>query len=586
MTRTEHSRIHRMTFSIVTLLITSAACLSGHNASSRLAESTNHKGCSLNKERFIWPKDHAPKLIWVSLDSLNGAGLKQAVGLLKTPHPFGLKKILDSRNQNSHLRIHEPTITAPSHISTMTCSSAGKHGTFANTQWDGQAMVSGFVRPNGTETFATALFNSGRKVVTAGYPTLDNLEPTRTVSEGFAYGHSTGKSTVLGLKAGTPLSHVWTQSDSNTTFELNLPNGELRQRNDIRCLPDPCRIENSGVENIFDVTFMHAQGNYRAYIQKLNESHVYISQLRSNHSFPPSVKTSQERCGLIFSPGKNSRLSEFGMTALIGGMEHNLIYFDRNWAHYLPSTRADALFLYLEDLDALRHQLADQIGQSPEAIAHVAKVDHLLGELVQSLPRESNIVFVGDHGMSEVQIELNVRRILPSAALDNSQILTSGGSLFLYERDSLESGHGSHPNKKQDRWLREAKKQLTGFKFAPGNESVFARVYIKNTPEMIAAGLNHKNAPLLIAFANPKFALKDSLSAELVIADATGNQGPKPLPAGQHGHTSDHELMKAFVAGWGPQLDTVDFNAIKTNLDLVPAVAQALRWPIPKHCAK
>lgn len=584
MSRAAYSRFQLHTFSILTLLMTSISCVSGHSASSRIDGKENHASCSLNKKRFAWPKDHPPKLIWVSLDSLNETGLKQAVGLLKSPHPFGLKKIFSSRNQNPRLKIHDPTITATSHISTMTCSPAGRHGTFANSQWEGDAIVSGFVRPYQTETFATAILNSGRKVVTAGYPTLDNLESTRTVSEGFAYGESTGKSTVTKLQPGTPLTYAWTQSGLNTAFELTFPQGELRQKNDISCLPHPCKVEDSGVKNIFDVTFIDTQKNYRAYIQKLNESQIYISQLRSNNSFPAAVRETQERCGLIFSPGKNSRLSEFGMTTLMGGMEHNLIYFDRNWAHYLPSTRGDALFLYLEDLDALRHQLGDQIEQSPEAVAHVAKVDQLIGELVQSLPPESNILFVGDHGMSRIQFEINVRRVLPPTALSHSQILTSGGSLFLYGRNGGKTAPETDPSKEQLIWLRKAKSKLTRFKLSQIDEKVFAKVYIKNSPEMIAAGLNHKNAPLLIAFANPKFALQDSLSADLILADVKGMQGQRPRPAGQHGHTSDHGLMKAFVAGWGPALDKIQFNSVQSNIDLVPAVGQALGWPIPKHC--
>ena len=77
-------------------------------------------------------------------------------------------------------------------------------------------MISGFVRPYGTETFATAIKNSGRKVVTAGYPTLDNQEPTRTVDEGFTYGTSLGRSGILKTRSQSELKHSWSLEEGLT----------------------------------------------------------------------------------------------------------------------------------------------------------------------------------------------------------------------------------------------------------------------------------------------------------------------------------------------------------------------------------
>lgn len=542
--------------------------------------------CPLNSDRFSWPAGHPPKLVWLSIDSLNEEGLRKTVRLLKAPHPFGFKKILENTNKQSHLTVHEPTITASSHISTITCSAAGRHGTFANSQWNGSRMVSGFVRPYQTETFATSIKKSGLKVVTAGYPTLDNLEPTRSVSEGFAYGTSIGRSAVVKAPPGEEFRHDWFLQDQNKSLEVRFRQGQSWQRQNIICEPQPCLVTDSGVENILDVTFLHQKEHLRAYIQILNEHQLYFSQLKKSNVFPAQVQQLHDQCGLIFSPGKNPSLAEYGVGSSIAGMKHNLRYFSLNWAHYIPSTNADAVFLYLEDLDALRHQLADRIALEQDAVAHLADVDRLLGEFIESLPNETNVVIVGDHGMSTVKTELNVRQILPTQAVKQSQIITSGGSLFLYGRDSQSINLSQTPTPVEQQWLLEAKSTLTNFKTTPNGDAVFTKVLIKGSKEMQQAGLNHPEAPYLIAFAHPHFALKDSLSPDIVLSDASWTVEQRPIPPGQHGHASNHELMHTYVTGWGPDLNALHFSKLKSNLDLVPTVGEALNLPVPQHCQK
>jgi hypothetical protein len=539
--------------------------------------------CRLNPDRFVWPEDHSPKLVWISIDSLNESGLRELVPRLKSPHPFGFKKILEHANKQSRLKIHDPTITAPSHISTITCSSAERHGTFANSQWSGNRMVSGFTRLYGTETFATSIKNAGFKVVTAGYPTLDNAEPTRSVSEGFAYGVSLSRSAIVKIGTSAKISHTWSL-ENEKPLEVRIKPVRPLQNKDIECKPMPCTVSASGVDDIFDITFKLQTGSLRGYIQILNENEFYFSQLKMNKTFPESVNRLHEQCGLIFSPGKNPALASYGVRATLSGMKHNLRYFNLNWAHYLPLTRADALFMYLEDLDALRHQLADHLPHDIEALDHLAQVDTLVGDFLQSLPKETNVVILGDHGMSTVKRELNIRQILPASTLEQVQIVTSGGSLFLYGRDSQSTNMSNTPSRAELIWLANARHTLLNFKDPTSNQNVFTQVLIKGSAGMQKAGLAHREAPFLIAFAHPDFAIKDSLTTQLTLSDTSRANGPSPIPPGQHGHTSQHALMSSFVTGWGPQLNTVRFDSLKSNLEVVPVVGNALKLPIPKHC--
>lgn len=570
---------------LLTATLTVFSCVSILPESSTKSPAPFPPECRLGSERFSWPVDHPPKLVWLSIDSLNESGLKLALRSIPNPHPSGFKRILESRNKKAELKIQEPTITASSHISTITCSPAGRHGTFANSQWNGNAMISGFVRPYATETFATAIKNSGRKVVAAAYPTLDNQEPTRSVTEGFTYGASVGRSAVVKNQSKANLKHSWSLNEGELTFEVSLQKDSPIEPGSFACQPQPCDVTPSGVKDIFDVTFRRPLEHLRAYIQILNENEVYFSQLKKNGAFPERVSELHRECGLLFSPGKNPSLSEYGVQAITGGMKHNLRYFALNWAHYLPSTRADALFMYLEDLDALRHQLADRISSEINSIAHLAEVDRLLGEFLESLPKETNVVILGDHGMTTIKTELNVRQILPAKALKQSQIVTSGGSLFLYGLNSQSKSMSSEPNPEERAWLREAQKSLLNFRIPGNKKSIFAEAFIKGSDEMKKAGLAHADSPFLIAFADPDFSLKESLDSRLILADASWPEGRRPMPPGQHGHTSSHKAMQTFVTGWGPQLDAVRFDSLSNNLDLVPAVGQALGWPVPAHCS-
>jgi predicted AlkP superfamily pyrophosphatase or phosphodiesterase len=135
------------------------ACVSSNESSQKLKFPSTQ--CQLPKKRFNWSEKNPPKFIWLSIDSLNLSGLKEITSSLKQPHPKGFNWLMKAQNSNQSLTIREPTITASSHISTISCSTPEKHGIFANSQWNGKKMVSGFASPIRIETFATTLQKSG-----------------------------------------------------------------------------------------------------------------------------------------------------------------------------------------------------------------------------------------------------------------------------------------------------------------------------------------------------------------------------------------------------------------------------------------
>jgi predicted AlkP superfamily pyrophosphatase or phosphodiesterase len=563
-----------------------SSCVSAEKGNETAPNFMKPTNCKLSTKKLDWSGKKTPKLVFISIDSLNAAGLNEYVPKLSTAHPDGFKRILANSNNNHALIVHNPTITSSSHTSTITCSSAEKHGVFANAQWNGEKTVSGFNIPIQTETFPTAISKAGLKVVTAGYPTLDNSEQGRQVSEGFAYGDTHSQPTVVKLSRQAATTHAWLDSNGKEISKILIELGG-NNKLQLKCLDANCRVLNPLNDGLSPVEILTGKRKSTAYILPLDEnsSQVYISQLASNNSFPESVAATLDDCGIVFSPGKDVSLARFGANAVVAGMEHRLNFFRDAWTRYLPSTNADAIFLYLEDMDALRHQFAGDDKANPLVLKHLEKLDQLLGEFLASLPKETNVVIMGDHGMSTVQLELNIRKILPKEALENGQIVVSGGTLLLYGKNTQAGKSISTvPNSTDLKWLTATKNALERFRLDGKKKPVFEQVLLKDSKEMKDAGLNHGSAPFLIAFANDLYALQNSMEDKLILADLENSKLPPPRPRGQHGHYNQNSSMKSFLSLWGPEMNAVDANNIKQNIDVVPAVAKALGWPTPQQC--
>jgi predicted AlkP superfamily pyrophosphatase or phosphodiesterase len=537
--------------------------------------------CSLTSG-YRWNPQKPPKLLLLSLDSLNLDSLNEYIPRLKNPHPSGLSKILKQRNQNAHLIVRDPTITASSHTSTITCSTAGTHGIFANSQWNGQKNVSGFSAPTGVETFATALRTAGLKVVTAGYPSLDNSENGRTVSEGFAYGDNLGKATVVSMSGKESYEHAWKNQKDEILAKINIRRKD-NQQFQFECSDGSCTVSSEPSSSVQNLILTLGERRAVAYTidLKSKQEEIYLSPLGFNKAFPDGTLARLDDCGIVFSPGKDLSLARFGADAIISGLEHRLNFFHRTWRMYLPSTDADAIFAYLEDIDALRHQFAGDTEAQEKVLNHIQKVDQIVGELIQSLPKETNVVIMGDHGMSAVTKELNIRAIVPENALKEAIVYTSGGTLLMYPKTHA-SDKSNSPASNQ--WLTQTQEALLKFRLSGLSAPVFEKVLVKGTLGLSAAGLEHPNGPWLIAFANESVGLQNSMSDALVLADTKNPQLPPPRPRGQHGHNSENKTMRAFLTMWGPNLDSLQANQIKYNTDVVPALAKAMNWPSPKQC--
>ena len=153
---------------------------------------------------------------------------------------------------------------------------------------------------------------------------------------------------------------------------------------------------------------------------------------------------------------------------------------------------------------------------------------------------------------------------------------------MIYGKEAADAGVKTSPLNSAG--LNDLKIVLQKFRLPSQSQALFEKVYLKGSPEMKEAGLDHPKAPLLIAFAHQDFALQNSLSNDLVLADLSNKALPPPRPRGQHGHFNQNPRMKALLGLWGPSFVNLDAKTIYQNTDVVPAIAKALNLPVPSHC--
>jgi predicted AlkP superfamily pyrophosphatase or phosphodiesterase len=225
--------------------------------------------------------------------------------------------------------------------------------------------------------------------------------------------------------------------------------------------------------------------------------------------------------------------------------------------------------------------------------------DQDLGRLIAQLPKDVNVVVMGDHGMSAIQYEINARKLLPEGVSKYFQIRTSGGSLLLYPNGALDM---AVPQGLDLSVVAEhLRNQVVEF---DGGRKVFKSVVIRDDASARAIGLNGSMSPWISAFAEEGIAVQDRLEnpylvsrrESFMIPEALKAKYPDPMnsgslmqptPLGAHGHDSTLDSMKTHFFATGRDLRDLARDSLpKYNLEVVPFVAKNLGWPTLDTCVE
>ncbi|MFW7377287.1 MAG: alkaline phosphatase family protein [Oligoflexus sp.] len=545
------------------------------------------------------------RLFWLSLDGLQKAKIESLLPYLTEAHPLGLKYLLNLENWQSELEINNPTITASSHISTISCLPPGEHGIIANRQWNGSSYVSGFTADYGKETFVQTLVKHGLRVASLGYPSIDGSSPGRSASFGASYDDPINRGSIVSLSWGE--SRV-IQSPSRINSNETIPI-EVQVADDGKILTmvqgdQRFEAQVGDWSNIFFTTNELKHLTVVAFLARNEASssvEIYISPTMINHAHPQSFQQRLDSLNLVFSPGKDSSLlQKYGDEVFLKSMEHRLHYFTSTARYILSEEQPEAFFMYLEDLDVLGHLFEGDEERHALVGQYLAKLDQAVGSIMEQIPDSTEIVILGDHGMAATQYELNVLKLIENEAVSRVKIMTSGGSLFVY---GLDAPLDSMPPQ-NEAWFQKLVQSFRGARVAfDDNKQLFTKVLVKNSSEAQELGLAGAEMPWIIAFSEPGISLKTSFEDRLLLArrqsfrlsitndelfpDPTESGTlVEPKPYGSHGYFSKSDEMRSSLLLHGPKLSQLPASSVKSNIRLVPAVADALQLPRPSGCSK
>lgn len=582
--------------------------LTGPKASSRAAaraDTIPNEWCGV-RGAMTWEAVHGKgqrlKLVWISLDGFQPTALEPWISKLPSPQPNGLSWLIKKARGRNDLKVINPTVTAPSHISTITCSGAGVHGILDNTSWTGTESVNGFNRPYQAENWIARLRKQGLRVGSALYPSIDGNGDERTADVGITYDVPGSSPQIIKVaKGATSEVTIPDRANSGKSFNVKVtvnsagvvtaetPWGSVGPMQVAKPVDLTFKTKMNGVERLAAVSLM--------LLANSPASVVEVSPMQVMPAFGKDFIETLDRDGVFFSGLRDYKMQSY-TESYLATMEHRRKLAMAAELKMVRRGDLDALFLYFEDLDALLHGFYRDAANEKLIVDYLSRFDRSIAMLLASIPPTADLVVLGDHGMSAIAYVLNVRKILTEEVASKGYITTPGGSVYFYppQGDMTKDAPAGLDLQKIAERLRNMELDITGKK-------IFAKVIVRGTKEAADEGLVGKNLPWIMAFANDGIGFKNSVEDRLLLARARWAKIPEklqskypdtmnngnlvvPVPAGQHGHFNGLPQMRTRLVLEGPRVGKIPLASIEKTLQLVPAVADAEGWQRPAGCAR
>ena len=547
-------------------------------------------------------RDPRLKLVWMSLDGFQAKALESWVSKLPNPHPKGLKWLLTKARGKSDFRVINPTITAPSHVATITCSPAGVHGILDNSSWTGGGTVSGFGKAYEPENWIARMRRHGLRVGVAFYPSIDWNGDARSADVGIAYDTAGSSTQMIAVSRNASVDVIIpARSSAEKSFTLRLsagPNGEITGNTPWGAIPQ--LVVAKPHDFIFKSQFNGSERSAAVSVMLVSvgdKSFVAVSPVQVMPAFGQDFREWIDREKIFFSSLKDYKMQSH-VPSYLSAMQHRRDDIIKVNLKLLSRDDLDAVFLYFPDLDSLLHGFYRDAANERHVIEYLTQFDREIGKVMVAVPKTADLVVVGDHGMSAIAYSLNARKILGENVAARGHITTSGGSMYLYPP----AGDLSAPPP-ADLDLEKIAQKLRKMEFEVTKQKIFAKVLVRGTKDAAREGLGGEQVPWIMAFANDGIGLKNSVEDRFLLARATWAVIPdslkgkypdpvhngildRPVPAGQHGHYNGLPQMRTRLVLQGPRLSKVPLRKLERSLQLVPTVADAEGWPRPKGCQK
>ena len=505
-------------------------------------------------------------LLWISLDGLQLPLLEKALLQPGPWHPQGLHHLLHVSQREAALPVSEPTITASSHISQITCSPPGVHGIYENRTYTGSGFENSFLASYQAQSYPAFLKSRGIAAASIFYPGTLGDKESQAGTLGAQF-HNTieeteelvcdGKRTL-----GRGNSFFSCTTNDAKSISLVIRKGEVTEK-----ILLPLKTSQ------FVPLSQNPLGGVQVWPS--DAGHALVSPLSQNHGYPKTFQQDLDALNQVFPTLKTPRLQQqFGLNALAEALGLRTRYTTQVAKKALQVGKPRALFVYFEALDTLGH------GGIFDAHDHtfvntVRALDEAVGQLIEASGPQAGVVVVGDHGMAPAQTEVNVFPLLPPLERKKYVVSTSGGAMFFYAQNRLPREAPSLAEQKELSLLAAHLAQAT----LPGTpQPVFAKIITRETKEAREAGLQGPLMPWLIAFANTGISLKTSVENKVILASR--QRGDVLIPAGVHGFAAAEPAMKTGLLLRLPQRVVLPKSAHM----LLSVVAPAVGLPVWPHC--
>lgn len=561
----------------------------------------------------------------VSVDGTNPSMLDTLLEKNVLRSPYGFRWLHQKGASVQRVMPGGISITAPSHVSTVTCTPPSRHGIVGNSFFVNGENVSGFGHEFKTEPLWISAKRDQKKVMVLGYVGADASTERRTADYNLAYpidsrigSHQVVELDLLQLAPARDWNIVGVDPRLNVlkearveivlnpktketkTLDLlvasngtaqsaliyidndkNLANGSfgvITVSNRKKPIVDTFFIEESADSDLFGV-------KRRAFL-RLAETNgskisVYVSRPSYNHASPASFRKLLDDANLVW-PDYGLRLNNLTPEEYIESQSMIDRFLTDVATSFMDKLKVDILLFYQPLVDTVGHKLQSALPLpfNPSANDDVTRtfvmaykqVDENLSRIFAKANHRRDVFAVmGDHGMDPVEKTVNFARFLPVDHLDKVIVHTSGSLLLLYPKGDVNAARQVG---------RIAKQRLSALRFEDRQVVDLAE---ENGVGNFApsAGSDYKN----------EWQYGDAVWAFSTQSGFWFNYKPlekdvfgQPSALGMHGQSLNVPTMATRVAFKGPGIKAGRRISEGSLLDVVPTFVELLGISAPADC--
>jgi hypothetical protein len=431
---------------------------------------------------FAAPQPPADHGYFISIDGLNPSLLEalDTAGVLSQPHGLGAlhrEGLVVDRARPA------VSLTAASHVSTITCSPPSRHGIVANGYILNGERVSGYTHPFTSEPLWRSASRQGHTVLSLAYVGSDATTPERTPDYGLAYpvdallGPSQSLDWTL---ADLPVATGWQADASVSLAEAHestitvVLNPQTHEQRTIQALVVPTpgaaptlyldddkNLANgtlgtlggaSPLSTRADLFFVETDAasavpgvKRRAFVRLLpgTDGHlaVYVSKASYNNAFPASFRQQLDDADLVW-PDYGVRSNALSAADYLDAQAMIDRFLTDVGVRFAPALGADVVLFYQPLIDTVGHKLQNALPLpfDPSAADDVTQtfvgafriIDENVSRLLAAATPNDAVALMGDHGMDPVRKVVNVARLLPADHTGKLEIVASGSLMLVY----------------------------------------------------------------------------------------------------------------------------------------------------------